>query len=405
MALPIHSDTVVVGGGITGVVAAIELARKGQSVTIIEANRIGGGATAGSLGVLSTPAAGVGFDDPDEMVHGRARKAWHRERLAAQRYLLRLVEDAGADCSLAKGVVLLAPDEANFRKLAATVDARNSYYETDDFMLPADALEGEAGGRVAEQFAGALVMRDAHHVDPARMVDGLASLARRLGVVVCERTEVVGLRPDQGGFRILTNGGDTFASHVLLATGGYSGNVHPWLQRRALGLPSIAAATEEIPEDEVRDVCRSGRVLLVNRHRSYVCRPSPDGRRLILGGPVGQVPGTPAANAEALHRYFLKLFPDLYGVEFTHCWTGMIAATRDGRGHIGRQGGAWYAVGYSGLVSCADAGRRVAQHILHEDDSTADFPAWPLRDSEALLWRGIILAGGVRDVLGRSRLR
>ena len=52
-------------------------------------------------------------------------------------------------------------------------------------------------------------------------------------------------------------------------------------------MASIAAATEELPEEEVRDVCRSGRVLLVNRHRSYVCRPSPDGRRLILGGPVG----------------------------------------------------------------------------------------------------------------------
>ena len=123
------------GGGITGVVAAIELARKGLSVTIIEANRMGGGATAGSLGVLSTPAAGAGFGDPDEMVYGRARKAWHRERLAAQRYLLRLVEDSGVDCNLDTGVVLLAPDETNFNKLAATVDARNAFYETGDYVI------------------------------------------------------------------------------------------------------------------------------------------------------------------------------------------------------------------------------------------------------------------------------
>ena len=355
--------------------------------------------------MLSTPAAGAGFGDPDEIVHGRPRKSWHRERLAAQRYLLRLIEDTGVDCCLDKGVVLLAPDEANFRRLTATVDARNAYYETRDFALTGDALESEAGGRAAERFAGALVMRDAHHVDPARMIEGLASLVQRLGVVVCERTEVTGLRPDKGGFRLSTNGGDASAGNVLLATGGYSGNAHAWLQRRTLGLPSIAAATEEIPEDEVRDVCRSGRVLLVNRHRSYACRPSPDGRRLILGGPVGQVPATPAENAMSLQRYFLKLFPDLRGIELTHCWTGMIAATRDGRGHMGRQGGVWYAVGYSGLVSCADAGRRVAQNILHEDDSAADFPAWPLRDSETLLWHGISAASGLRDLLGRSRLR
>lgn len=376
---------------------------------MIEANRVGGGATTGSLGVLSTPAAGVGFGDPDEVVEGRARKAWHRQRLAAQRYLLRLIDESGVDCSLGKGVVLLAPDESNFEALAETVDARNAYYESRDFMLAAGELEREAGGRVAERFAGALVMRDAHHVHPARMIEGLASLARRLGVVVCERTEVVGLQRKDDGFRISTNGGNTVARHVLLATGGYSRDLHAWLRRRTLGLPSIAAATEELPEDEVRDVCRTGRVLLVNRHRSYCCRPSPDGRRLILGGPVGQVPATPHENAEALHRYFLGLFPDLLGIEFTHCWTGMIAATRDGRGHMGRQDGAWYAVGYSGVVSCADAGRRVAQNILHEDESAAaaddHFPAWPLRDSETLLWRGIGAASGLRDLLGRSRLR
>jgi glycine/D-amino acid oxidase-like deaminating enzyme len=400
---------VVVGAGITGIVAAIELARSGRSVTIIEANRVGGGATAGSLGVLSTPAAGAGFGDPNEVIHGRARKAWHRERLAAQRYLLRLIEDSGADCDLGSGVVLLAPDDAGFKALAATVDARNDYYETRDFAVSANALESEAGGSVAEHFAGALVMPDARHVHPARMIEGLASLARRLGVVICERTEVVGLRADEGGFRVFTNGGDTAAGHVLLATGGYSGDLHAWLRRRTLGMPSIAAATEELPEEEVRDVCRSGRVLLVNRHRSYVCRPSPDGRRLILGGPVGQVPATPAENAAALHRYFLKLFPDLRGIEFTHCWTGMIAATRDARGHMGRQDGAWYAVGYSGLVTCADAGRRVARNILHEDEHAAAagevFPAWPLRDSEALLWRGFGAASALRDRLGSSRLR
>ena len=61
------------------------------------------------MGVLSTPAAGAGFGNPDEIVHGRPRKAWHRDRLAAQRYLLRLIEESGVDCDLQEGVVVLAP--------------------------------------------------------------------------------------------------------------------------------------------------------------------------------------------------------------------------------------------------------------------------------------------------------
>jgi len=374
---------------------------------VIEANRVGGGATGASLGVLSTPAAGAGFGDPDHEVHGRARKVWHRERLAAQRYLLRLIEESRADCDLNTGAVLLAPGRKDFEALAATIESRNAFYGTSDYMLEAAELDSEAGGRVAEHFAGGLVMSEAHYVQPAKMIEGLAALARRLGAVICERTEVVALRASDGRFRLITNGGDTVARDVVLATGGYSRELNPWLRQRTLPLPSIVAVTEELPEGEVRDVCRSGRVLLVNRYRSYLCRPTPDGRRLVLGGPVGQVPGTAAENVAGLHQYFIRLFPDLRGIEFTHCWTAMIAATRDAKGHAGRHAGAWYAVGASGIVSCADAGRRMAQNILHKDDTAAEdrFPSWPLRDSETLLWQAIVTSTRLLDLLGRSRLR
>ena len=204
----------IVGARITGVVTAIELARAGCDVVVIEASHVGSGATGGSLGVLSTPAAGVGFGDPDELVYGRPRKLWHRDRLAAQRYLLRLIEESGTDCDLRKGAVALAPTARNAEQLAATVEARNAWYESSDVMLSADQLEQEAGGRVAELFAGGLVMSDAHFVQPARMITGLAELARSLGVVICERTEVVGIQARKGGFRVLTNGGDITAENV-----------------------------------------------------------------------------------------------------------------------------------------------------------------------------------------------
>ncbi len=396
----------IVGAGITGVVTAIELARAGCDVVVIEASHVGSGATGGSLGVLSTPAAGVGFGDPDELVYGRPRKLWHRDRLAAQRYLLRLIEESGTDCDLRKGAVALAPTARNAEQLAATVEARNAWYESSDVMLSADQLEQEAGGRVAELFAGGLVMSDAHFVQPARMITGLATLARSLGVVICERTEVVGVQARKGGFRVLTNGGDITAENVFLATGGYTTDAVSYLRERTLGVPSIAIASEEIPEDEVRDICRSGRVLMVNRFRTYTCRPTGDGRRIVLGGPVSQVPGTPRQNVQRLHDYFLRLFPDLTGVEFTHSWVGMVAATRDRTAHSGMHDGIRYAVGGSGLVSCADAGRRMARSILHDDEADEPrFPRWPMRDSEHVWWRVAALADSLQDLRGKSRLR
>ena len=281
-----------------------------------------------------------------------------------------------------------------------------AYYESSDVMLNAEQLASEAGGRVPDLFAGGLLMSNAHFVQPAWMIAGLARLATRMGATICERTEVVDIQATKDGFRIRTNGGELTTTNVFLATGGYTRAASPYLRDRTLGLPSIATASEEIPADEVSDICRSGRVLMINRFRTYTCRPSPDGRRIVLGGPVSQLPRTPAENAQRLHDYFTRLFPDLTGVEFTHSWVGMVAATRDGVGHNGMHNGIRYSVGASGLVSCADAARRMAQSILHDDVPEDErFLRWPLRDSEHLWWHAAALADRFRDLFGRSRLR
>ena len=390
-------------------VAAIELARAGQSVTVIEFSHVGGGATGSSMGVLSTPAAGAGFGDPDEVVHGRARKAWHRDRLAAQRYLLRLVKESAYDVDLQQGVVLLAPNETNLNLLEGTVKSRNQFYGTHDYVLSSEELEQEGGGNVSKEFAGGLVMSEAHHVHPAKLILGLASLARSLGVTICERTEVTDVQATKSGSRVTTNGGNLTAKDVLLATGGYTPEVFRFLWERTLGVPSIVVASEDYRREDVQSLFPSERVLLVNKHCGYNCRPSPDGRRILLGGPLAKVRGSIDANVDVLRNYFSRLFPEVAHMEFTHCWTGSIAATRDSIGHSGAHQNTWYSVGNSGLVSCADAGRRMAQNILHADESaaTADarFVRWPLRHSEPLLWRSIEYSTRLLDRFGKSRLR
>ena len=339
-------------------------------------------------------------------MHGRPRKAWHRDRLAAQQYLLRLIEESGADCDLQEGVVLLAPTQSNYFKLADTIETRNALYGTNDYMLPKGELETEVGGNVADLFAGALVLANAHTVQPAKMIAGLAALAKKLGASICERTEVVGWQTGKSGTIVRTNGGDILAQNVLLTTGGYTQSFAGFLWERTLGVPSIVAVSEELPPDGMAEMLPGGRVLLVNRIRGYTCRPSPDGRRLILGGPLGQATRSADRNIQLLKSYFRRWFPEIATMEFTHCWTGMIAATRDAEAHSGLHNGAWYSVGASGLVSCADTGRRVAQNILHADGAAdTNFSRWPLRGSEHLLWRGIALSAGLRDLVGRSRLR
>lgn len=390
-------------------VAAIELARAGLAVTLVDSGLVGSGATGRSIGVLSTPAAAAGFGPPDDIVAGRTRRAWHRDRLAAQRYLLQLLAESGKDCDLQQGVVLLAPTDRNLRDLAATVHGRNEYYGTHDHIVDRAALAEEAGGRVTDCFAGGLVMSEAHHANPARMIAALADLAESLGATICEATSVQSLARTRAGFLARTAMGETRADDVLLATGGYTGEQLPYLRARTLGLPSAMAATELLPTDFVKAICRSGRVLLVNRFRTWGCRPSPDGRRILLAGPVGEATHDATTDLARLRRYFARLFPALTHVAFSHCWTGLIAATPDAKGHAGRHGGAWYTVGASGIVSCADAGYRIAQQILHGEERAgavdSGFPRWWWRDRENMLRGGVTWSTRLLDLVGRSRLR
>jgi len=388
-------------------VAAIELARAGREVTVLDSQAVGAGATGRSLGIISSAAVGAGFGDPAETVHGRPRADWHAERVEAERYLLALLVESGMDVGLRQGVLVLAPTPRNHDLLARTVASRNALYETNARMLDRAELEVEAGGDVHGSFPGGLLLPEARHLDPGRMMQALSVLAGRLGVVICEKTSVRGLYRDRDdGVRIATAGGDIDARDVLFATGGYTDRVWPYLWRRVTCLPSVAAASERLPETLVKAIFPAGRAVLINRFRGFLCRPTPDGRRIVLAGPVAVSPRSPEKDAEALRRYFARLYPALAEVKLTHCWHGLIAATTDGRAHAGRHEHRWYAVGASGILSSAAAGRRIAACMrAGNPPSDPAFRRWPLRSFPRLLWSGVALSTAVLDLAGRSRSR
>lgn len=389
-----------------GIVAAIELVRAGRDVAVLESGAVGAGATARSVGIISSAAAGAGFGDPDEVVHGRPRAAWHGERIDEERFLLDLLDESGTDVGLTRGVLVLAPTRRNFKALADTVASRNVLYGTSARMLDGSGLRAESGGDLHRLFPGGLLLPESHQLDPGRMIGALASLARTLGVAICERAHVRALREDREGVLVVTEAGDIRARDALVTTGGYTDDAWPYLRQRVVGVPSVAAASAELPETAVGEMFPAGRAVLINRFRTYLCRPTPDRRRIVLAGPVAVAPKSPGVDAAHLRRFFTRLYPALSEIPMTHCWHGMIAATVDGRGHVGRRRRTWYSVGASGIVASAAAGRRAAAGIV-SGDAPADpvFRPWPLRSRPRVLWRGIAASTRLLDIVGRGRLR
>jgi len=380
--LPKSVDVVIAGAGIGGLSAAIEFAKRGRSVALVDSHKVGYGASSRNMGFLS----------------GVAKEA--------EAFLLQLLTEAGADCDLQSGAMLLAPGARNLRDLAASIPRRKQEYGMADYVIGREQLHQHIGGCADQEFAGALIMPDARYLHPGKMIVALASYAQALGVQVCENSPITGWRRDGGGVSVYCDDRRLAAGSLLLTTGGYGKKLSLPLWRRNLSVPSTAAVSEELPDDVINEAFPESGFVLVNRFRGYNCRLSPDRKRVMLAGPIAVAPRGTETDLRAVRDYFERLFPSLAGIDYTHCWTGYAAATRDRRVHTGSQDGAWYSIGSSGLVHSAVAGRRAADLVLNgglPDDN--DFPVWPLRRHRKLLWAGIALAARTLDRTGRSRQR
>jgi glycine/D-amino acid oxidase-like deaminating enzyme len=218
-------DVVVLGGGITGCAAALELARRGMKVALLEAGAIGGGATASDRGHI---CAGPGLFYTDAVARwgrGHARQIWeyHRENGARLRGLLDGLAD---DCGYrAQGGFVLVHDRGHGLALDESED-----------LLREDGFEGEFLDRYMLEtrfdvtgFGAAYWASGECEVDLHRLAQALAGHARELGARVFEATPVLHLETSPRGMDAVTAGGRVHAGWAFLALGAALGGVVPWL--------------------------------------------------------------------------------------------------------------------------------------------------------------------------------
>ena len=318
-------------------------------------------------------------------------------------YLVELLKTAQVETQ--RGAILLAPHKRNLDDLEQSLPRRKAEYGLDDYVIGRERLAEEFGGLVDKHFAGALVMPDAQHVQPAEMMQQLAKFATSIGVTVCENAAVRDWSPEDGRIRVDTVRGDLTAGKLLLAGGGYVDRCCKTLWRQTLAVPSVAAASEELDNEVIADLLPGRKLAVINRFRGYNLRLSTDGRRILLAGPVADRPRSVEQDLRRLKSYFVGLLPALADVNFTHCWTGMSGVTRDRVTHIGRNDGAWFVTGSSGLANSAVAGRDAAEKMLAGGESAQAFPEWAVRPAERIWWGVIRYSAKLLDATGRSRLR
>lgn len=398
------TDVCVIGGGYTGLSSALHLAKAGYSVVLLEAHRVGWGASGRNGGQLGSGHRRE--QDALEKMLGvdHAKRLWDiaEESKSTTRGL---VKTHNIDCALRDGV-------AHTDWHAADVPAEHAYaeklqrdYGYDKISTLDKAQTRDLVG--SEAYHGGTLDMGAGHLHPLNYALGLAKAAHDAGGKIFERSEVT--RVESGtAHQVFTVAGQVQATHLIYACNGYLGTLQGKVAAKVMPINNFIVATEPLGKNMAeslisRDVAIADSKFVVNYFRR-----SADNRMLFGGGETYGY-RFPRDIRALVSKPMLEVYPQMAGVKLDYAWGGTLGITINRMPSFMRLSPTSYSVsGYSGhgVGMATMAGKIVARSIqgLEEQfDTMASVPSPSFPGGPALRWPGLVLAMtwySLRDRLG-----
>ncbi len=343
-----HFDVCVVGGGFTGLSAALHLARAGFRTALLEAARLGNGASGRNGGQLLSGLATGMVATARQLGHNHARMLWDLS-LEAVAQLQQGLTDFGIDAQFHPGFMLAANRPAHraelFEEYRYLTDRLG--YEQVELLPEREQVAERLGTR---RYVAGLVDHGSGHLNPLAYLNGLAQAAEGAGVRIFERSAARRLVHRQPGnaVNVYTDRGVVRAEKLLLCGNAYQHDLTPRLQAMIMPVGTYILATAPLSDALAARVLPSGVCVSDMNFVLDYFRITPE-RRMLFGGRVSYSGLPPIAVAHRLGKRMRAIYPDLDRVPLTHCWGGKVAITRNRLPHIGRTAqGVYFAHGYSG---------------------------------------------------------
>ncbi len=364
IAPPATCDVAIVGSGYTGLCVALELARGGRHVVVLDAEDAGWGCSSRNGGQVGTSIK-PGFDDLAER-HGKdIAFAIRREGINALAWIEDFIAREQIDCDWSRvGRFHGAHNTAAFETLVHDVTHQTKGVEIEARVVPRSEQRGEIG---SDRYYGGVVFPKHGSLHPVKYHLGLLARAQAASATVVSRCPVLSIHRESEGFRLTTSRGSLQARDVVVATNGYTGKLTPWLRRRVIPIGSYIIATEMLDPVLAERLMPKNRVVSDTRKLVFYYRLSEDRRRIVFGGRVALKESDPRVSAPRLHAHMTRIFPELASTRISHSWMGFVAYTFDTLPHLGRQSdGIHYCMGYcgSGVSLASYFGTRLGQQIL-----------------------------------------
>ncbi|KJZ10838.1 oxidoreductase [Marinomonas sp. S3726] len=384
-------DVCIIGGGFTGLSAALHLAEKGYSVILLEAHKVAWGAS-GRNGGQVCQGHNMSHEDMIAKVGKESADLLWQMSLDSVDLVKDLIEKHQIQCDLKQGVLHVANKAKHCEELKQSVDYKQSKLNYQDIEYLDKAQVSAMLG--SDKYHGGEYWKQGAHLHPLNYALGLAQAADNAGVKIFEDSRVTDYQTGNQ-VQVNTDKGCVKAKFVLLACNGYLGNLEPRIAGKIMPINNFILATEPLGDEicariNPQDVAVADSKFVINYFKL-----SAD-NRLLWGGGENYTSKFPSDIGQFVRKYMLEFYPELSQTKIDYGWGGTLAITLNRMPFFQRiEPNVLVAQGYSGhgVAMATLGGKLMAEAVAgqsHGFDVFAKMPSPSFPGGTLLRWPGLV---------------
>lgn len=399
-----EADICIIGGGYTGLSAAAELAGAGAKVILLEAHKIGHGASGRNGGHLCVGQRKDQLELEQKLGLEKARQFWELG-LEAATHAKSLIEREQIQCDLTPGIMHLAHKRSYVRDQKKEVEHMRNQYGYNSLQFIDRSTIGDLVA--SKNFFSGTLDTNAAHLHPLNFALGLKRMAISNGARLFENSAVLSVQQEVDSYRIKTELATIKAHKVIIACNGYLNKLAPALAGFIMPINNFVIATEKMGNVRAESLIKNRAAVSDSRFVVNYWRITSD-NRLIFGGGENYRRNFPADIKGFVRRHMLKIYPQLADVKIESGWGGTLAISLNRMPVMGRLNDRlWYSLGYSGqgVAMATFAGRLIAESIGGNSERfelQASYPRRKFPGGTLLRWPGMV--AGMLFYAARDRL-